>query len=68
MQAIIAIIMAALPKAIMAIAAKLFSDAFVQKILEKIVISGLKYLVTLSTNKIDDGIVADIEKRLTEPA
>lgn len=65
MQAIIALIISAIPQAIMAIAAKLLTADLLQVILTRIIIQGLHTLAKLSTNTIDDDIVDEIEKRLT---
>lgn len=68
MQIMIAALLAALPKILIAILSKLLGEEFLQSVLEKIIIFGLKKAVALSTNTIDDEIVADIEKRFAEKA
>ena len=70
MNYITVLIMSALPKLLMgalsAIAGKLFTEDFVQKILTEIIIFGLQKLVKLTNNVIDDSIVAEIVAKLEE--
>lgn len=65
MGAIFAGLLAAFPNALIAIGVRLFSEKFVQAILEKTIIYALKEAAALSTNKIDDEFAAMVEKRLT---
>lgn len=65
MNAIIALIVAAIPQAIISIASKLFTADLLQAILTKIILLTLKKLAALSTNTIDDEVVKDIEQHLT---
>lgn len=67
MNAIIAMLLAAIPNALLAIAAKLFTESFMQTLLQKLIVSAMKQAVKLSTNTIDDEIVRDIEAKLSEP-
>ena len=62
MSTILSVILAAIPNALLAIAAKFVTEKFLQSVLEKMIIYGLKKLAPLSTNTLDDEIVADIEK------
>lgn len=55
---------AMLPNVFLAIFAKLVTQSFLQSVLEKTIIYGLKHAVALSTNTVDDEIVAEIEARL----
>ena len=64
MSSIFAMLIAGLPKALMAISAKIFTEMFFQKILEKIIIFALEKAVSLTTNKIDDEVVEDIKRKL----
>lgn len=62
MSAILSIILAAIPNALLAIAAKFVTEKFLQSVLEKMIVYALKKLAPLSTNTLDDEIVNDIEK------
>ena len=64
MNAIIGMLVAVVPQAIMAIAAKLLTQSMVQAALERIVLAGLKHAAKLTVNQVDDQVVADIEQRL----
>lgn len=68
MTVLLSALLAALPKILIAILSKLLGEEFLQEVLEKIIIYGLKKAVALSTNTIDDEVVADIEKRFAEKA
>lgn len=48
-----------------AMVAKLVTRAFLEKLLTKLVIAGLKKLAKETSNNLDDSIVADVEKALT---
>lgn len=67
MGAFIAILVASIPNAMLAIASKLVSEKFMQAVLEKVLIAGLQKAAKLSTNTVDDELVADVQKRLAEP-
>lgn len=64
MGALIAAVAAAIPNAMIAIGAKLLTEAFFQKILEKILLQGLGYAAAMTTNTVDDSLVEEIRKRL----
>lgn len=64
MSAIVAAILAALPNVLIAIGAKLFTEKFMQAILEKILIFGMNKAAKLSTNTVDDDLAAMVERRL----
>lgn len=64
MTSIIAMILAAIPQALLAIASKLFTETFFQKILEKLLIQGLSYAAKMTTNTVDDSFVEEIRTRL----
>lgn len=66
MQLLLAALLAALPKAMISILSMLMGEEFLQSVLKKIIIFGLKKCVALTTNTIDDELVADIEKRFAE--
>lgn len=68
MQILLAALLAALPKILIAILSKLVGEEFLQSVLEKIILYGLQKAVALTTNTIDDELVADIEKRFKEKA
>ena len=55
---------AALPNVFLAIFSKLVTQSFLQSVLEKTLIYGLKKAAAMSTNSVDDEIVAEIESRL----
>lgn len=44
---------------------KLVTRAFLEKLMTKLVIAGLKKLAQNTNNQLDDSIVADVEKALT---
>lgn len=67
MSAIISMLLAAIPNAILAIAGKLLTEKFMQAVLEKVLVTGLKKAAAMSTNTIDDEVVEDIKRRLSEP-
>lgn len=66
-----ALLMAALPRmfiaAVVGILSKLVSEKFIQEFLEQIIISALNRVAPLTTNSLDDKLVAMVEKRLTTP-
>jgi hypothetical protein len=66
MATLLAAILAAIPNALLAIGAKLFTDKFLQMVLQKVIIAGLEKAASLSINTIDDEVVADIKKRFQE--
>lgn len=68
MSLLVSMVMVALPKALMGIAAKLLTEKALQEVLEKVLIYGLEKAAKISTNSIDDEVVADIKKRLAEPS
>ena len=67
MSAFIAMVLASIPNAILAIAGKLLTEKFMQSVLEKVLVTGLKKAAAMSTNTIDDDVVEDIKRRLSEP-
>lgn len=68
MGTLIAAILAAIPNALLAIGAKIFTDKFFQMVLTRVLIAGLEKAAAMSTNTVDDSIVADIKERLREPS
>lgn len=66
MSALITAILAMLPNIFIGILSKFVSEKFLQAVLEKVLIYGLKHAARLTTNTVDDELVADIEKRLKE--
>lgn len=67
MSAIVAMLLAAIPNVALAIFSKLVTEKFLQSVLEKVLIAGLEKAAKMSTNTVDDDVVADIRQRLTEP-
>jgi len=67
MGAIVAAMVAVIPNVFIGILSKLVTEKFLQAVLEKVLITGLKKAALLSTNTVDDDLVVDIEKRLKEP-
>lgn len=65
-SALLAVILASVPNVLLAIASKLVTEKFMQSVLEKVLVYGLKQAAQLSTNTVDDELVLDIEKRLKE--
>lgn len=68
MSALIATILAALPNVFIAIVGKLVTESFLQQVLEKVLVHGLEKAASLTTNTVDDEVVADIRQRLTPGA
>lgn len=66
MSTMLAALLAAIPNALLAIGAKIFTDAFFQMVLTRVLIAGLEKATAMSTNTVDDSIVADIKERLRE--
>lgn len=64
MAALAAILVASIPNALMAILGKLVTESFLQSVLEKVLLVGLRKAASMSTNTVDDELVSDIEKRL----
>lgn len=64
MGSFMAVILAAVPNVALAIFSKLVTEQFLQATLEKVLVYGLKKAAALSTNTMDDELVADIEQRL----
>ena len=60
MNTLIALFMASIPKAFMMIASKIMTEEFAQKIIETIIIYGLRKLAKLTSSPVDDKIVEDI--------
>lgn len=66
MSALLAALLAALPNALIAIGAKFVTESFLQKVLTKVIVSGLRRLSKMSINTVDDELVEDVVKRLDE--
>lgn len=66
MSVFIAAILAAIPNVLLAIGAKLFTEKFLQAVLEKVIIFSLKKASALTTNTVDDDLAAMVEQRLTD--
>lgn len=64
MSGLMAALAAAIPNALIAIGAKLFTDTFMQAVLQKVIVFGLRKAAKLSTNTVDDELVEDVVKRL----
>lgn len=64
MSGLLASVVAALPVVALKIASKLFTDAFMQSVAEKVLVAGLRKAASLSTNTLDDELVAEVEQRL----
>lgn len=66
MNMAIAAMLAALPNALLALGAKLFTEKFMQLILEKLLIFGMDKAAKMTTNTVDDDLAEMVKKRLTE--
>lgn len=64
MTTFISLLLASIPNALLAIGAKLLTQSFFQSVLEKVIIRGLTYAVTLTTNTVDDELVEEVKRRL----
>lgn len=67
MNAFIALLLAGIPNALLAIAAKLLTQAFFQTILEKVIVAGLERASDMTTNTVDDALVEEVKRRLSMP-
>ena len=68
MANLMALILAGLPQALMAIGAKIFTEAFFQKILTQIILAAAYHAAALTTNKVDDDLVKQLDVALHTPA
>ena len=66
MASLIAFLLAALPNILIAIISKFASEQFLQDFLETILIYALRKIAPLTTNTLDDDLVALVENRLKE--
>lgn len=66
MTFLMASLAAALPNVFLAILSKLVTQSFLQSVIEKTLIFGLKKAAAMSTNTVDDEIVAAVENRLKD--
>lgn len=64
MASFLTMLLAAIPNVLMAVLGKIATEKFLQSVLEKIIIYGLQKLAPLTTNTLDDEIVADMVKKL----
>lgn len=67
MSALVAMILSVLPRVFLALAAALLKEEFLQDVLTKVIIAGLKHAVKLTNNTVDDEVVASVEKALAPP-
>lgn len=65
---IIAMILAAIPSAMLAIATKLFAKSVLQKFLEIILTKTIRAAANATTNTVDDELADLVEQRLNEGA
>lgn len=68
MPTLIAALLASIPNVLIAILSKLVTEKFLQSVLERVIVYALQKAAKLTINTIDDELVADMEKRLKEPA
>lgn len=66
MQILLAALLAAIPNVLLAIFSKLVTESFLNVLLTKLLLAGLRRAVKITINTVDDDLVAEIEKRLTE--
>lgn len=66
MNTIVVALLAALPNVLIAIFAKLFTEKFLQSVLEKVIIFGLRKAAALSVTTFDDDLVSEMDARLKE--
>lgn len=64
MGTLTAALIAALTQALLAVAAKILNESFFQSVLEKIIIAALERAAKMTTNSVDDELVAEVKKRL----
>jgi hypothetical protein len=67
MSILIAAVLNLLPQIAVGILSKFVSEKFLQSVLEKVLLYTLEKVTALTTNTLDDELVADIKKRLLEP-
>jgi uncharacterized membrane protein len=63
-SALLAALAAALPNALIAIFAKLAGEAFMQDMIERVIVYAMDHAVTMTTNTLDDEIAAEVRRRL----
>ena len=68
MSSIVAMLLAALPTAMLAIASKLFAQSVLQKFLEIIITKTMRAAANATTNAVDDELADLVEQRLKEGA
>lgn len=68
MTALFATILAVIPKVFLGILGKLVTEQFLQSVMEKVLISGMKKAASMTTNSVDDALVLDVEQRLKSGA
>lgn len=66
MTAIVAALMAAIPQAMIAIGLKLFTQSFMQGVIEEVLIYGLRKAAAMTTNAVDDDLVEKVAARLKD--
>lgn len=67
MSAFLSTLAAVFPNVMIGIFAKLFTEKFLTRVLEKVLVYGLEKAALLTTNTIDDELVRDVKSRLSEP-
>lgn len=68
MSAFLATIAAVIPNVFIGIVSKLVTEKFLQSVLEKVIVYGLKKAADITTNTVDDELVEDVEQRFKEGA
>ena len=66
MNALFIGILAALPNILVAVFSKILTSALMQEVIERVIIFALKKAAPLTTNTLDDELVALITERLQE--
>lgn len=64
MSAALAVLVAALPNAFLFVFAKVVTQSFMQSVIEKVLIYGLRKAAALTTNTLDDELVEEVATRL----
>lgn len=66
MSALAAALLAAIPQAFLAIGLKLFTQSFMQTVIEEVLIFGLRKAAAMTTNTVDDDLVEKVAARLKD--
>lgn len=64
MSGLIAALIAAFPRALLAVLAPLVTEAFLASVLRRVIVAGLRRAARMTVTTVDDALVEDIARRL----